>query len=200
LLKNIAGNAMLFWLPIIVSSLLENSNSTGHYSLITGERASSPNSLSVEPNPVHLRAKSGNLVHNVSHVLLSLNNTTTNAVSPIGLVVSPVYYEGREASPNEENVDVHGVYLPVLLSSLPFLATAVTALLLGRSSQACNERAFHLAIPYLTAGLLFLALPSLHLMSLGLVFWGLTLAIAFTHVSLVSLTYVIIVLPKSCDE
>ncbi|GAX80809.1 hypothetical protein CEUSTIGMA_g8245.t1 [Chlamydomonas eustigma] len=190
LLKNIAGNAMLFWLPIIVSSLMEDWTSIGHDNMVpegaTRNLSLTSTSSNTAPGgPMARTQHSHSLSSTASHVLLSLHSNTGAAAGNPALLLPPAFDRNQAPSAFDEDNDVlknQGTsYLPVLLSSLPFLATAVTALLLGRSSQARNERALHIAVPYLTAGLLFLVLPLLHLMSVVLVFTGLTLAIAFTH-------------------
>jgi len=127
---------MLFWLPIIVSSLIGGGNaveipavmsSHGHERLV----------LSSETLVGMADAAEGNA-----------SGTTLPSPSQTPLPFSMGQHGGIGG----------GASLAVLLSSIPFIVTAIATILLGRSSQAWGERTLHLTIPYLCSGLLFAGL------------------------------------------
>jgi ACS family tartrate transporter-like MFS transporter len=146
ILKNVAANALLFWLPIIVASLLEHDG---------GGHGGPPSALVAAANVTATAAAGAPVAASGRHLLagggISFGSGKPNALS-----------------------------LPVLLSSIPFACVAVFALLLGRSSQATGDRAMHLFVPYLTAGLIFCALSHIRAMSVVAAFVALCAALACT--------------------
>ena len=149
-LKIIASNAMLFWLPIIVSSLIDGMP-VADVPIVTS-------------TPGH-----GRLF--LSHVLLgakgSKGNSSTSSGSSISHSMAPMPSVVLTADSNSVALSHSaakghgrgGASMPVMLSSIPFIVTAIASIWLGRSSQAMGERTMHLTIPYLVAGLLFAGKP-----------------------------------------
>ena len=164
LLKNIAANALLFWLPIIVASLLDSKHR-------------------VEAAPGTAAADEGaaSTFSRRTMAAIAASALTSKNVSSLGAAfVPPAVVAGLAAKGIGSGRA--GVSLPVLLSSIPFIVTAVLSIWLGRSSQARGERTLHLALPYLVAGLLFAVLPFLTSVSVVLAFTALTAAIAIPQV------------------
>lgn len=74
-----------------------------------------------------------------------------------------------------------GSLLPIFLSSIPFMATAIFALWVGHSSQKKGEKTLHLTLPFSAAALLFAILPMVTRAGwTSLAFIFLSLATAFT--------------------
>lgn len=140
---------MLFWLPIIVSSLIGGVPEEGT-GLIQPVVTASPGHRRSALSRVLVGAAAGLKGKGVS-----------NTSSPVTMLTrSPSDLTGASlsSSPSAATQSTRGgggASLPVLLSSVPFIVTAIASIWLGRSSQARGERTLHLALPYLTAGILF---------------------------------------------
>ena len=139
---------MLFWLPIIVSSLIDGvpEEDTGLILPV------------VTATPGHGRSAMSRVLVGVAASLKSegVSNTSSPVTiltrSPSDLIVASL---SSSPSATQSTQGGGGASLPVLLSSVPFIVTAIASIWLGRSSQARGERTLHLALPYLAAGLLF---------------------------------------------
>ncbi|KAG2440714.1 hypothetical protein HXX76_003571 [Chlamydomonas incerta] len=158
LLKNMASHGILFWAPIITKALLERRDF----------------------DPVQLdwtRHRGGDVV--------------TAAGQPVGLGAAAELDDddpleggagaglaGGGAGLGTGAAAAHINTAAVLLTGIPFACAAVMSIWLGRRSQARNERSLHLAVPYLTAGLLLASLPRLAAASPPLALAAVSIAVA----------------------
>eukprot|EP00798_Chlamydomonas_sp_ICE-L_P007377 gene7377-501_t len=134
LLKNIAANGMIFWTPIIVAAILDH------------DRLEDPVSSS---GPAYALSETLVAPNRSLLVDLAANLTISTALSPLlgqGAGHLPTPSKGTST-------------MATVLCSVPFLASAIFTLWLGHRSQAKGEKALHLAVPYLVAGVLFTIFP-----------------------------------------